>query len=49
MKSMDAKKIGVLFLLGFCCITFVPLFILILDATDCYGTSTLAKLIKELE
>jgi hypothetical protein len=46
---MNAKKIAILSILGFCCITVIPIIILILDATDCYPNSTLSKLIKELE
>lgn len=46
---MNLKKIAVLFLLVFCCITVIPVLILILDTIDNYQESTLANLIKELE
>lgn len=50
IKNMNAKKVAILFLLGFCCVTVVPIVLMLLDAMmDSYERSILGRLISELE
>lgn len=51
MVGMNVKKVGVLIVLVFCCVTVIPMCVLLIEAMTCsdYNNSTLAGLIEQMD